>query len=155
MSYTIYQGRTPQPGERLCNPKGSAEYAAWHDMYTRCRNPKYKEWSSYGGRGIKVCLRWCDYACFLADMGRMPAPRYTLDRINVDGNYTPANCHWLPRYLNIKHGRTEYTAFNQRKRLREWLDDSRCRIRSTNIFYMRLRLGWTAQRALSTPSTRK
>lgn len=68
-------------------------YAVWKTMRMRCRNPKCADWEHYGGRGIKVCDRWDDFAAFEADMG----PRtdgMTLDRINVDGDYEPGNCRW-------------------------------------------------------------
>lgn len=49
--------------------------------------------------------RWLDPECgfenFLADMSFRPEGT-TLDRINVDGNYEPANCRWLdPRAQNF------------------------------------------------------
>lgn len=75
------------------------EYRAWKAMLTRCGNPNTAAWANYGGRGITVCLRWIDsYDNFLADMGRKPTPRHSLDRYpNNDGNYDPGNCRWATR----------------------------------------------------------
>lgn len=151
MPYTKYLGRRPQKGEQQTNPHGSAEYAAWCNMHTRCRNPRFKQWHNYGGRGIQVCVAWHSYANFLRSMGRMPAPGYTLDRESADQNYQPNNCRWLPRHKNVNRGRLFYSAFGLKKRLTEWLGDSRCVIRDRGLLYQRLRLGWTLHRALTQP----
>ncbi len=72
----------------------SSEYNTWCTMIQRCENPNSTKYPDYGGRGIKVCKRWrTSYANFLEDMGRRP-PRQSIDRQNVNGNYTPSNCRW-------------------------------------------------------------
>lgn len=68
-------------------------YGVWQAMRARCLNPKNNRWSSYGGRGIKICKRWEKFENFIADMGEIPKG-LTLDRINVDGDYKPSNCRW-------------------------------------------------------------
>jgi hypothetical protein len=69
-------------------------YKRWHAMLERCRNPKRNGYENYGGRGIKVCPEWNDFATFLADVGAPPSPRHSLDRVDTNGNYEPANVRW-------------------------------------------------------------
>lgn len=71
----------------------SREYDSWAGMKARCTNKKHVRFHRYGGRGIKVCARWNRFENFLKDMGTRP-PKTSLDRINNDKGYYPANCRW-------------------------------------------------------------
>lgn len=75
---------------------GIREYRLWRSMIARCHTkgaPNYERW---GAIGVSVCDRWrYSFENFLADMGRRPSPKHSLDRFpNNDGNYEPENVRW-------------------------------------------------------------
>lgn len=77
--------------------KQTPEYVCWCHMRKRCQNPRATGFADYGGRGIKVCDRWASFVRFLADMGQRPGPGFSIERMKVDGDYTPDNCVWGTR----------------------------------------------------------
>lgn len=81
------------------------EYHAWSNMKTRCRWEKAHNYKNYGGRGITVCKEWAsDFAQFLADMGPCKEG-FTLERKDVNGNYEPKNCKWIPFSMQASNRR--------------------------------------------------
>jgi hypothetical protein len=82
------------------------EYWIWHAMIQRCRNPKNKRYSSYGGRGIFVCDAWLDsFSAFFSDVGPRPSKEYSLDRIANDEGYFPGNVRWATFTDQARHTR--------------------------------------------------
>jgi hypothetical protein len=133
--------------------KASPEYRAWGNMIQRCHNPNNAAYHNYGGRGIEVCDRWRNsFKAFLEDMGCRPGPGYSIDRIDVNGNYEPGNCRWATAKVQRANQRTRtptlFAFKGQLRTLKEWS-------RETGIAYatllMRFRMGWSLERAFTTP----
>ena len=75
----------------------SFEYSVWSNLITRCNYPTHKSYKNYGGRGVSVCERWKSFDNFYADMGNAPSNKHSIDRKEVNGDYTPENCKWSNR----------------------------------------------------------
>ena len=138
-------------GKKVHGDYGSRLYMAWRCMKLRCQCPGHHSYKFYGGRGIKVCERWQDYANFLADLKEHPGKGYQLDRIDTDGDYEPGNVRWATPMENCQTRRTtQQITFNGKTQSPSaW---SRELFGNRHLVGLRLRAGWTAEEALTRPT---
>ena len=134
-------------------------YALYRGIITRCNNPNHGDYQNYGAKGIAMCGEWKnDYQAFrdwayangyneeILPNGRS---KWTIDRIDVNGNYEPSNCRWITIQEQACNRRSNYPIeFNGKKQtIAEWA-------RELGITYMTLhdrilKFGWSAKRALT------
>lgn len=103
----------------------------WVKMRLRCRDPKNKDYNGYGGRGIKVCDEWVnDLSAFInwaKKQDHWDDKNYSLDRIDVNGDYSPNNCRWVTNHIQSANRRKKisntsgYTGVNYRKSDGYWV----------------------------------
>lgn len=131
------------------------EYGIWQNIVQRCSNTNNPSYNRYGGRGINMCDAWRDFATFIADVGRRPTPRHQLDRFpDNDGDYRPDNVRWTLAKQNSRNRRDNHRLeFNGKSLcISEWAELLGL-TRST--LDRRLHLGWSVERALTTPVKRR
>lgn len=132
--------------------RASPEYQCWQRMKKRCYNANCKDYYLYGARGITVCTRWLtSFSNFLADMGRRPSPKHSIDRIDSSIGYSPENCRWAtPLEQGQNTSRVKLLTYNGETHcVAEW---ARRLGRRRMTLIMRLRRGWSIERTLTTPT---
>jgi len=129
------------------------EYRSWKDMRARCGNPRNDDYADYGGRGIRVCAAWDDFAAFYADMGGRPTGA-TIDRIDVNGNYEPGNCRWANATEQANNKRSNHIIQfqGQSRTLAQWC--AIFGIEPSKVRY-RLKQGWPIDQAFSSQDFRR
>lgn len=130
-------------------------YRIWDKIKHRCYNANCKRYSSYGGRGITVCDEWKnDFLTFYNwSIANGYQDNLTIDRINNDGNYEPSNCRWTTVKVQSTNTRTNHKLTYKNKTLcvSEWAEIIGI---DKDTLYMRLKRGWSAEKALETPLKR-
>lgn len=138
------------PGNTKHGGHGTLTYSRWKSMMQRCHDVKHVGYPRYGGAGVTVCERWRDFASFLTDMGECPSKEMTLDRVRNEVGYEPGNCRWATKTEQSRNRSTVVmlTHNDETKSVSEWAAQAGM---SQNTLSMRLRLGWSLERALTQP----
>jgi hypothetical protein len=116
-------------------------------MRCRCLNPKHRDYRYYGGRGITVAECWSSYERFLADVGKRPSKRHSIDRVDNLRGYEPGNVAWRTRAQQQSNRRCcrWIEANGKRRTVGHWERLSGLPVRG------RLKLGWDPVRAVTEP----
>lgn len=132
----------------------TAIYKKWSGMLRRCTNPKEVSFPDYGGRGISVCPEWKKFKTFHQWALESEFQEHlTIERIDTNGNYEPANCKWIPSHEQARNKRNNryLTAFGETKIIADWVKDPRCQV-SRRCISLRVDKGYSHEAAISTPN---
>lgn len=146
----ISAARTIHGDSRSSKPR-AAEYVVWCQIKGRCTNSSLPGYKHYGARGITLCDRWLQYENFIADMGRRPSPKHTIERKNGKLGYSPDNCVWATRDVQNNNTSRNHRLVYKGKdlTLAQW---AKLRRLKPTTLRMRLKVGWDLERALTTPA---
>ena len=131
-------------------------YRVWRAMRERCEVESSHNYHGYGERGISVDPKWEQYKEFRDWANRngydenAKRGKTTLDRIDVNGNYTPENCRFVDQKTQCRNKRNNYNIkFNGvTKCISDWAKEvniERLTLRR------RLKSEWPIEKALTTP----
>jgi hypothetical protein len=89
-------------------------YSIWLGIKRRCTKSNCKDYKNYGGRGITFNSDWSDFLIF-KDWAEKNGyqDNLTIERIDVNGNYTPTNCTWIPNNKQWENTRKNKTKNNK------------------------------------------
>ncbi len=124
-------------------------YKTWAGILRRCNNTHEENYERYGGRGIKVCERWLDYANFKEDMAEGYAPGLSIERNDNDGNYCKENCRWATRKEQCRNRRSNFnvTFRGETRPIIEWGEV--LGIPWSRIYQRITKLGWPVDRSMT------
>lgn len=132
---------------------GTILYMRWTSI--KCRtSPKHKNRHRYYDRGITICKSWLRYSVFkkwALDNGY--SPELELDRRNNKKGYSPSNCRWVTRIVNMSN--RENTFYVNYKGMYKSLTliclDNGLSKDDYPAIARRVNAGWDIEKALFTP----
>lgn len=111
---------------RTHNLTGTKFYVMRNNMLRRCYGETSTSYRYYGARGITVCDEWRKDPVAFIDWCNATYPKdgekYTIDRIDTNGNYCPENCRWVTQLEQMHNIRTNrnITLFGETKCFAQW-----------------------------------
>jgi hypothetical protein len=132
-------------------------YRAWHEMNRRCADPARDNYPRYGGAGVTVAEVWRaphGFEAFFAAMGERPSKDHSVDRIRRTEPYGPGNARWATD-AEQRRNRSDNVWLTFQGRTMVLADWAAARGMKTGTLWMRLKLGWSTERALTEPVGRR
>lgn len=124
----------------------------YDNMISRCYDENSDRYNTYGGRGIGVCEEWRadrkNFYFWAVHAGWEVG--LSIDRKDVDGDYCPENCRWIPMARQQRNTtRSRYLEWQgERLTVVEWAE--RLGVRSQALQH-RVSRGWPVERIFTQP----
>lgn len=106
-------------------------YRRWCAINQRCNNPNTKQYTDYGGRGIKI--EWTSFEQFRDDMfesfqkhiDEFGKNNTQIERMDNNGNYSKQNCYWTTRANQMRNTRNNHMITYKEKTqcMTDWAKD--------------------------------
>lgn len=82
-------------------------YKVWEHIVSRCYNPRNMYYKYYGGRGITVCDEWREHPESFIEWAIKKGYEKGLQTDRIDNNlgYSPNNCRFVERHVNMNNRR--------------------------------------------------
>lgn len=132
------------------NKSNTRLHRIWRNVMSRCYNSNKPDYKYYGGRSIAVCSEWKDDFMSFYNWAMVNGynDTLTIDRIDVNGNYSPDNCRWTTMKQQSRNRRNikQYNINGKTHCLSEW-----CEILGLKFSKIRNRIysyHWTIEQAL-------
>lgn len=122
----------------------------WCGMNNRC-NPEHKNTEGYGGRGIRVCTEWLKFETFRDwAISNGYQEGLTIERKDVNGDYCPDNCTWIPLGRQARNRRTTRWVTYQGREM-SLAEAAEIAGIPYKTVHLRIKNGWSLDKALSEP----
>lgn len=99
-------------------------YRVWASIKDRCYRQECAGFKDYGARGIRMCKEWKNNFQSFYDwaIANNYKDGLTIERKDVNGNYCPDNCCWIPKEQQSRNRRNSHfiTYHGETKTLSEW-----------------------------------
>lgn len=144
------------------NKSGTKIWRAWQAAKRRCYEERNEKYPIYGGRGIVVCYGFHKFFHFERVLGEPPSIRHSLDRIDVNGNYScgeckeciqkgwPKNVRWAKLIVQAQN-KTSNVFFNYKGETLCLTEIARRAKLPPKTIHARIKNGWTFEEAISVP----
>jgi hypothetical protein len=126
-------------------------YTAWKNIKQRTDNPANEKYETYKGRRMSHDLSR-DFSAFLAEVGLPPDKALSIDRIDNSIGYVRGNLRWATAREQAYNTKRTHniTYLGQTKPLKMWAEHLGI---SRAVLSARIcRLGWSVDKALTTPT---
>lgn len=124
-------------------------YRIYNKMRARCYSSTQHGYEYYGGKGIKICPEWNGHYIKFREWALTTGytDSLTIDRIDNNKNYSPANCRWISQVEQLRN-RSNTIKYNG-----EMSSETSRRLGGARtLVNNRIKLGWSLEDAFTIPN---